>query len=211
MSKAAACGLLQNLSKQFAAAQNCPEIWAHGFEPVVQDQSKIHVLPEANAPNKSTLPALAIMTSLEPSAPAEIFPDVGSVALVAPAFGQGNISQKIEEIEAQYPDARISVFKCGRILDRDDSGHGQVRRDYTENVVDTVYPILSQFLPARYREIDSKHLAQAIRLNFETCNRMYSHVQIYNHSVAIYPDPSRKVEYLDFVDCMKIIGLEDRI
>ena len=92
---------------------------------------------------------------------------------------------------------RISAYRVGMILPsavKGEKSHFVPSR--METVKEAAYPILSQFLPADYREIESKHLALAMRLNYETCEPDYK---------------SEKVEMLSFVDCMKIIGLEDKI
>jgi hypothetical protein len=94
---------------------------------------------------------------------------------------------------------RITSFRVGRVLpwfkmgDKGDPAFSQSKR---EQIEDTAFSIGSQFLPAKYREIESKDLALAIRLNYETCE----------------PELNENgVEELNFEDCMKIIGLEDKI
>jgi hypothetical protein len=91
---------------------------------------------------------------------------------------------------------RSSVFLTGHLSPQEDNTMTNIPSTSMEKVSNFVYPIGSQFLPARFREIQPQHLALAVRLNYETCE------------FSAGPDG---FEELDFVDCMKIIGLDERI
>ena len=141
--------------------------------------------------------------------------NIQSIALIAPILGKESRDKSLDSVvnswAARAPDARISVFQIGRIIPSSsnlNTGESQTR---LEIIQDNLYPILSQFLPVKYREIEPAHLAQAIRLNYETCERMSLSPPYTYLSAAEYLDKTKKVEYLTFADCMKIIGLEDRI
>lgn len=101
----------------------------------------------------------------------------------------------LDQLREKNPGARISVFRIGRVL----AVEGEGRFD-SEVLMDKAYEVGSQFLPAKYREISANHLAQAMRLNYETCTPDYKK-----------GDGSENIELLSFVDCMKILGLEERI
>ena len=107
-------------------------------------------------------------------------------------------AETIAKLRVRNPELRASVFAIGRIIQDlpADESLMSLPMSKMEIVQDNLYPIYSQFLPARFREISPRNLAQAIRLNYETC-------EISNHADGI--------EKLNYVDCMKIIGLDDRI
>lgn len=121
------------------------------------------------------------------------------------------ISTHVQNISSLYPLSRISVFEYGRIMNSDAGAPELAGRRFADKAKDLSYPLLSQFLHARYREIEAKHLAQAVRLNYETCERMLITPSDLYTFLAEYADPHQKIEYLNFVDCMKIIGLEEKI
>lgn len=101
----------------------------------------------------------------------------------------------LDLLRENNPGARISVFRISRVLG--DQGTSWFDSDV---MMDKAYEVGSQFLPAKYREISANHLAQAMRLNYETCTPNFKE-----------GDGSENVELLSFVDCMKILGLEERI
>ena len=149
----------------------------------------------------SSMPCFVVSMTESPD------PAVGSLSLAG--FSHiGSIFKKFpskedlllyQDLKKAHPGIRISSFRVGRVLpwlrkgDSDDPAFIQSRGEKWQ---DSAYAIGSQFLPARFREIESKDLALAIRLNFETCEPEYT---------------AEGVEELNFVDCMKIIGSEDKI
>jgi len=62
-----------------------------------------------------------------------------------------------------------------------------------ERAYSVAFPIVRQFMPSAFREVGIDDLVLAMRLNAELC------------------DTAEKVERLDFVDIMKIIGKEDTV
>jgi len=102
----------------------------------------------------------------------------------------------LREVSRHHSKKRLSLFRCGHIVQEDDIDMDCVPVSHAEKLYEHFYTIGSQFLPARFRQISPKHLALAIRLNFETCE---------------FSPCDSGIEELDFVDCMKIIGLEERI
>ena len=110
------------------------------------------------------------------------FSAVDSIVVVTSAFGPSAAARKlnatVDGLAAKFPDARISVFQCGRIIPTDADLTEGTNRGWKETILDDTYRIVSQFLPTKYREIEPRHLAQAIRLNYETCERMLSFVSI---------------------------------
>ncbi len=189
----------EKLIQQFSASAQCAEIFvdksvdvsATNFPKVVP----ISNFNEYSRPDR--LPNLVI-GSCEVLSEFNSSIQNPSFVLLSPIFGSKGSGKMVEELSSRFPDSRISVFKHSRILCSDASPSFIKGRSYKDITLDTSYPILSQFLPARYREIEASHLAQAIRLNYETCEPSYS-------------ESLKNVEYLDFVDCMKIIGLEEKI
>jgi hypothetical protein len=107
-------------------------------------------------------------------------------------------SEIINKSRVEYPALRVSVFKIGRIIPDNlgEEASSLLPKSKADVVMDNLYPIYSQFLPARFREISPRDLAQAVRLNYETCEVM---------------NGPEGIEELHYVDCMKIIGLDDRI
>jgi hypothetical protein len=103
-----------------------------------------------------------------------------SIVVLSAITQSKRISQDILSLSSLYPQTRISEFRYSRILSSDAAAADLVARPLVEKMKDVSYPILSQFLPARYREIDAKHLAQAVRLNFETCERMPTLISCFN-------------------------------
>ena len=119
------------------------------------------------------------------------------VSTIFQKFPSVKEKELFESLRRGSPDVRISAYRVGMVLPSAVKGEkSPFVASRMETVKEATYPILSQFLPADYREIESKHLALAMRLNYETCEPDYK---------------SGKVEMLSFVDCMKIIGLEDKI
>ena len=117
------------------------------------------------------------------------------VSFVSPAFRKFPCSRErdfIDSIIRINPDARVSAFRVGYVLGE------EPKEALAATIVDRAYSVASQFLPTDYREISASHLALAMRLNYETCEPQYR-------------EGSGKVESITFADCMKIIGLEDRI
>lgn len=104
---------------------------------------------------------------------------------------KGLLSGRIDQA-----DTRLSFFRVGHVMHDEDPSFDCIPVSNTAKLREHLYPIASQFLPARFREISPKHLALAVRLNFETCE---------------FTAGTNGVEELDFVDCMKIIGLEECI
>ena len=102
----------------------------------------------------------------------------------------------LRKIHSIQPNKRLSLFRLGYMTQSNDVGLDCVPVTNIAKVVERCYPVASQFLPARFREISPQHLALAVRLNFETCE---------------FSPSEDGIEQLDFVDCMKIIGLEERI
>ena len=94
------------------------------------------------------------------------------------------------------PSQHVSIFGVSYLIEEDDRSLDHIPAGNAEKFYKHIYPIASQFLPARFREITPKHLALAIRLNFETCE---------------FSPTEDGIEELDYVDCMKIIGLDERI
>jgi len=109
-----------------------------------------------------------------------------------------DLSEIVKTLRVSSPDARITSFNIGRLIrsESDNKNTYSCPRSRTEILCDSIYPIYSQFVPSRYREITPKDLALAIRMNYETC-------QIVNGNNG--------AEELNYVDCMKIIGLDDKI
>jgi hypothetical protein len=101
---------------------------------------------------------------------------IESIALIAPLLGKESREKTLDSLVNSWvtraPDARISVFQIGRIIPSSADLKGAEPQTRLEVIQDNLYPILSQFLPVKYREIEPAHLAQAIRLNYETCERM---------------------------------------
>lgn len=95
-----------------------------------------------------------------------------SVVHLSPISQHNKISTHFRNLSSLYPQSRISVFEYGRIMNSDAGAPALAGRRFTDKAKDLSYPLLSQFLHARYREIEAKHLAQAVRLNYETCERM---------------------------------------
>lgn len=127
----------------------------------------------------------------------------------SPGLGHAELAHDIHKAD---PGIRICDFQYGRLILPD-----RVKVDYykgkmdLDQLKDTAYSIYSQFLPTRYREINTDELAQAIRLNFETCAGMTTiHYILHVHSIGDTKD-ARGVETMSFEDCMQIIGRDDRI
>ena len=187
--------LTEKLLTQFSASSRCSSIFidpAAGFS-----VDKFPKVKESNSDLSDGTKAFAICTE-DDNLGTFVSDQVFSIAVLSPFFRSTKLNQALENWTASFPEARISVFKYGRILSSDADPSFLKGRKIPDMLADKSYPIMSQFLPARYRELEARHLAQAIRLNLETCEPEYR-------------DPLQKVEYLDFTDCMKIIGLEDKI
>ena len=104
--------------------------------------------------------------------------------------------EKLKLIRELNPGVRRTVFSTGHVTLLGDEPMTNIPSSSFETLINILYPIGSQFLPARFREINPNHLALAVRLNYETCE---------------FAADSDGIERLDYVDCMKIIGLDDRI
>ena len=189
----------EKLIQQFSASAQCAEIFVdNSFQVSATNFPKVVPISNVNDYSRpDRLPNLVIGSCEVVSGLNRSIPNP-SFVLLSPIFGSKDSGKMVEELSSRFPDSRISVFKHGRILCSDAAPSFLKGRSYLDLALDTSYPIHSQFLPARYREIEASHLAQAIRLNYETCEPSYS-------------ESLKNVEYLDFVDCMKIIGLEEKI
>ncbi len=104
----------------------------------------------------------------------------------------------IQNLTGLAPHVRITAFRYGRLCLSNqiskDAYNGSLS---SKRIADLFYSIYSDFLPVKYRAILTENLAQAIRLNYETCIA---------DNLA-----SEKIEDLNFEHFMRIIGLEDRI
>lgn len=86
---------------------------------------------------------------------------------------------------------RLSYFAPQRV-----TGSCETR---VQKLVQAVYPVVSQFLPSRYREISVEHLSLAMRLNAELC-------------IPVKSNPGdTHLEVLMYSDCMQVIGRDDKI
>lgn len=106
------------------------------------------------------------------------------------------VKKQLQVLSRRQPSVRPSIFLTGHIAPQEDDNITNIPSSVLERVTNFMYPIGSQFLSARCREIEPKHLALAVRLNYETCES----------SAGL-----DGIEELDYVDCMKIIGLDERI
>ena len=193
--------LRRELVQQFVASPMCSE--------VVVERSDVDSLIPLNTPAHAKLSSITAYSALPKTGARDLIVNVGfgvsprldaaqidHLVLVTSIFSKRQIDTVRQHLSGNPP---ISVFQTGRViptLSLDKGTDISSLRPRRQVVEDAMYPIMSQFLPSRFREIQSKNLAQAIRLNYETCAGEYN---------------AANVEYLDFVDCMKIIGLEDKI
>lgn len=173
--------LVARVVEQFGSSAMCSEVFleeALMAKLPVKDNSlkrKIHDIKTVTKPSEK--PALVLLADHF-----RILPDresllhVDGIVVLTSAFGSPVAGRKlnstVESLALKFPEARISVFHCGRIIPTDADLVREQKRSWKEAVLDDSYRILSQFLPTKYREIEPRHLAQAIRLNYETCARM---------------------------------------
>lgn len=199
--------LRRDLIEQFAHSPLCSGVLVQREETLLSDpakrisSSKVQAFEDFGQLPVSDPPQLLV--GFGPMYPYPVnslnlagFCHVGSLLRRFPSIDESNL---YSDLKRRNVGVRITSFRVGRVLprfkkeDKDDPEFAQSKR---EQIEDTAFSIGSQFLPAKYREIESKDLALAIRLNFETCE----------------PDFNQNgVEEINFVDCMKIIGLEDKI
>jgi hypothetical protein len=162
----------RKLIQQFGASQRCIEIIVD--EPALEftESNKAKALSKFESSGEfGDLKNVVIVydRSHFKSVPLQ---NTESIVVLSAIWQSKRTSQDILSLSSLYPQTRISEFQYSRILNSDAAAADLVARPLVEKMKDVSYPILSQFLTARYREIDAKHLAQAVRLNFETCERM---------------------------------------
>ena len=88
-------------------------------------------------------------------------------------FPSTSESTAIAQLAAIAPTCRISAFRLGWLLQQEPSFDAWKRSSYgRQGILDAAYSAASQFLPTNWREINTSNLALAIRLNYETCERM---------------------------------------
>mmetsp|Transcript_105615 Transcript_105615/g.268272 ORF Transcript_105615/g.268272 Transcript_105615/m.268272 type:complete len:272 (-) Transcript_105615:121-936(-) len=88
---------------------------------------------------------------------------------------------------------RLSIFQPSLVLQPSASSTLPEDARLPERIFNSGFPLARQFLPNRYREVSMADIVLAMRLNVELC---YS---------------PEKVEKLNFVDMMAIIGKEDTV
>ena len=120
---------------------------------------------------------------------------VAFISSIFQKFPSAKEEEFLRQVRARSPKARVTAFRLGRIVSAETGSRSLTNIDL---IMDKAYELGSQFMPAKYREISAGDLAQAMRLNYETC-------------APEYLKQGEFVETVDFVDCMKILGLEDRI
>lgn len=104
---------------------------------------------------------------------------LAGISVVVSAFRKFPTDEEkksLELISQLAPACRISIFRIGRVYMNEDKDT-DIDSDFYFNrnrILDTAYSYMSQFLPVRFREISSIHLAQSIRLNYDTCEGMLS-------------------------------------
>ncbi len=190
--------LTEKLLQQFSASPYCSEILVPESNGLMFGNSPkiVPVSDISDHPNTNRLQTLVIGSGSDIEHPRDDVPL--SLVILSSIFGSNGKTPALQELSKKFPAARISVFRYSRILCSDAGSDIMKARELKDVCLDSGYPIFSQFLPARYREIEASHLAQAIRLNYETCEPSYC-------------ESMKNVEFLDFVDCMKIIGLDEKI
>lgn len=99
---------------------------------------------------------------------------------------------EIADLFASAGFQRLSIFRPS-LISRDGVAIPAEDAGMAEKVYSTAFPIARQFMSSSYREVSLDDIVLAMRLNTELCDS---------------PD---KVEKLDFIDMMKIIGKEDTI
>jgi hypothetical protein len=198
--------LKRDLVRQFVASPMCSSVAVDivdtnhpNLKSKLQDSKIVRFssysdLAQSSAPN--------LLVNIGGNLPEDFEVDqVDRLVLVSSIFNRPDIDalrRRLKGLVAGKP-VPVSVFETGHILpsfSKEDAVEETGMRSKKDVVGDAVYSIGSQFLSAKYREIQSKHLAQAIRLNYETCEGEFD---------------ANNVEYLNFVDCMKVIGLEEKI
>lgn len=173
--------LVTRLLEQFSSSPICSDVFLEKslMERIpVTDNSLKRKIHEIKTLSKSSeQPALVLLPDHDSAVPdRNSILHVDGIVVLTSAFGSSAPARKlnstVESLAQKFPEARISVFECGRIIPNDSDLTGEEKRNWKETVLDDSYRIVSQFLPTKYREIGPRHLAQAIRLNYETCERM---------------------------------------
>lgn len=83
--------------------------------------------------------------------------------------------QNLTTLRKLNPVVRFSVFRFGRLVLPVTERKSPLKDGLDRmTLMDSLYSIYAQFLPVRYRELPSDQLAQAVRLNYETCAGMSS-------------------------------------
>ena len=196
------------LVKQFRFSPLCANLYVQE-DPIIFDTSfadqiggKVKYYDESNKNIFGDKPVFGIIPNSEDLMHNELVSRrMGSIAFLSSIYmnrATPDLSEIVKTLRVSSPDARITSFNIGRLIrsESDNKNTYSCPRSRTEILCDSIYPIYSQFVPSRYREITPKDLALAIRMNYETCEIM---------------NGNNGAEELNYVDCMKIIGLDDRI
>ena len=110
--------------------------------------------------------------------------------------GESDLLQLLKDVGFR---GRTSVFKTAMILPGSTETDNEL--SLFTRISHTSYPIISQFLPVRYRQVYADDLALAIRLNAELC--LPEHQKDASEQYT--------VERLFYSDCMQVIGRDDLI
>ncbi len=195
--------LRYELVKQFINSPLCSRVLVHRDEAILDDSytklqnQKMTILESIEGNNASDCRSIVVFPHLPVILSTKDL-SLDRIVTVESIFKKSNqgTAYVIKNAEHSANRQNASVFQVGYISPCDGPHPVDVPLTAVENLYDQLYPIACQFLPARFRNIQAHHLAQAIRLNYETCEFMAG---------------SEGIEALNYVDCMKVIGLEERI
>ncbi|CXI73328.1 conserved Plasmodium protein, unknown function [Plasmodium berghei] len=88
-----------------------------------------------------------------------------------------------------FENKRISIFCPFHIINNDDDNN-KYQKETIKKIIDFIYPIISDFLPLKYKHVYMSDLVRAIILNSELCQT----------------NSKNELEIFKFIDMMEIIG-----